>query len=228
MVIAGPGSPLIDERSGNVGALLLPESKLGRFTTVLPPRTSTPGAAGIPFGALPEPPGPGVGEIPDRALESEPCAEPVFPAPVASPVRPLPEPGPLPMLEPPPEPPIPGLSPPEGDNASDPFPPFPGRPAFDPGFADRTTAEFSPAPAEVFGGAATEPISPGPPLPKPLLPEPEAPVPDPTDGGGGTTLLAGKAPPPDVPRPLKFWPEPEPEPELLGGGGTTFPAASEG
>jgi hypothetical protein len=48
---------------------------------VLPPRTSTPGAAGVPVGAVPAPPGPGVGEIPARALGSEPGPVPDFPAP---------------------------------------------------------------------------------------------------------------------------------------------------
>jgi hypothetical protein len=130
MVMAGPSSFFTDERPGRLGALLFPESKLGSVTVVvvLPPRTSTPAAAGDPVGAVPAPPGPGVGEIPARALGSEPRPVPDFPAPEFSPARPLPGPFPLPMLEPAPEPPRPGVSPPDGDMASEPFPPLPGRP----------------------------------------------------------------------------------------------------
>ena len=198
MVMAGPGSPLTVERPGSVGALLFPESKLGRLTTVLPPRTSTPGAAGIPVGAVPAPPGPGVGEIPPRALGSEPRAVPDFPAPVLSPVRPLPGPLPLPIPVPPPVPPSPGWSPPVGDMASDPLPPLP-TPAVEPGSVESTTPEVSAFPPAPFGGARSEPMSPGPPSPVPRLPEPEPPVPEPTEGGGGTTLLARSPPLPDPP-----------------------------
>lgn len=224
IVMAGPGSPLTVERAGTVGALLLPESKLGRLTTVvLPPRTSTPGAAGIPVGAAPEPPGPGVGEIPAWALGSEPRAEPDLPAPVASlvvfPARPLPGPEPAPMPVPPPEPPRPGLSPPEGDRAREPLPPLPGTPGLEPGSADKTTPELSEVPLAALGGARAEPTSPGPPSPRPFLPEPE-----PAEielGGGGITLLARKPP---LAEPLEFLdPVPDEEPVPMdGGGGTTF------
>src|ERR1039458_4155132 len=190
MVMAGPGSPLTVERPGTVGALLLPESKLGRLTTlVLPPRTSTPGAAEVPVGAVPAPPGPGVGEIPAWALGSEPRAGPAFPAPVASPAIPLPGPVPAPIPVPPPEPPRPGLSPPEGDRASDPLPPVPGMPGLEPGSADKATPELSPVPPAPLGGARAEPTSPGPPRPVPFLPEPERPEPEPAEGGGGMTAL---------------------------------------
>src|ERR1700684_2606884 len=112
MVMAGAWSALTEERPGALGALLLLESKLGRLTTALPPRMSTPGAADDPVGAEPAPPGPGVGEIPARALGSEPCPGADFPAPEFSAVvlfdKPLPEPEPLPIPEPPPEPPRPG------------------------------------------------------------------------------------------------------------------------
>src|SRR5208282_1542436 len=52
-----------EERPGRLGSLLPlpPAPKLGRVTIVLPPRTSTPGTAGLPLGALPAPPGPEVG-----------------------------------------------------------------------------------------------------------------------------------------------------------------------
>src|SRR5208283_3460536 len=188
MVMAGPGSPFTVERPGRVGALLFPESKLGRLTTVLPPRTSTPGAAGIPVGAVPAPPGPGVGEIPARAFGSEPRPVPDFPAPVLSPVKPLPGPVPLPIPEPPPAPPRPGLLLPDGDNASDPLPPLPGMPGAEPGLVDKTTPEFSPLPPPL-GGARALPRSPGPPRPLPLLPEPERPVPEFAEGGGGIMWL---------------------------------------
>src|ERR1700728_2716597 len=116
MVMAGASAAFTREGPGAVGALLFPESKLGRVTTVLPPRTSTPGTVGDPVGAVPAPPGPGVGEIPARALGSEPWPVPVLPAPVASAdfspdlssFKPLALPVPWPMLEPPPEPPRPG------------------------------------------------------------------------------------------------------------------------
>jgi hypothetical protein len=224
MVMAGPGSPWTVERPGTVGALLLPESKLGRLTTVvLPPRMSTPGAAEIPVGAEPAPPGPGVGEVPVRALGSEPRPEPDFPAPVASgvvlPARPLPGPVPAPIPAPPPEPPRPGLSPPEGDRESDPLPPVPGMPGLEPGSADKTTPELSVVPFAALGGARAEPMSPGAPSPKPFLPEPE-----PTElelGGGGIMLLARRPP---LAEPLELLePVPEVEPGLTdGGGGTTL------
>jgi hypothetical protein len=90
MVIAGPSLGVTGERPGGLGALLPSEPKLGRVTMVLPPRTSTPGTAGAPVGALPAPPGPGVGEIPPPTLGSEPTLVPVLPAPEFAPARPLP------------------------------------------------------------------------------------------------------------------------------------------
>ena len=228
MVMAGPGSPFTEERPGRVGALLLPESKLGRLTTfVLPPRMSTPGAAEVPVGAVPAPPGPGVGEIPARTLlfGSEPRPAPDFPAPVASPVvfsvMPLPGPVPVPMPEPPPEPPRPGLSLPEGDIARDPLPPVPGMPGLEPGSDDSTTPELSALPTALLGGARTEPTSPAPPRPVPLLPEPESPAAEPAEGGGGMTLLARRPPFPEPPEFLAPVPEAEPVP-MEGGGGTMF------
>jgi len=200
MVMAGPGSPFTLERPGRFGALLFPEPKLGRLTTVLPPRTSTPGAAGIPVEAVPAPPGPGVGEIPAPALGSEPRPAPDFPAPGFSPLRPLPGPVPFPMPEPLPEPPRPGLSPPAGDMASNPLPPVPGLPGCEPGSVDKTTPELSVFPPAPLEGARAEPTSPGPPRPEPRLPEPERPEPEPA-GGGGTTLLARRPP---LPEPMEL------------------------
>src|SRR5271169_5664705 len=95
--MAGPCCSLTEVRPGTVGSLLPAEPKLGRVTMllVLPPRTSTPGTAGAPVGAVPAPPGPGVGEIPPRALRSEPTPVPALPAPEPapgfSPFKPLPE-----------------------------------------------------------------------------------------------------------------------------------------
>src|ERR1700746_917747 len=105
------------------------------------------------------------------------------------------------MLVPLPEPPRPGLSPPEGDIASEPLPPVPGSPTFEPGCEETTTPEPALLPPSAFGGARTEPASPGPPRPNPFLPEPESPGPEPTDGGGGTTLLARSVP---LPEPTEF------------------------
>src|SRR5271163_2260513 len=100
MVMAGPVPVFTEGFSGRVIPAPLPsDPKLGRVTTdVLPPRMSTPGTAGEPVGALPAPPGPGVGEIPPCAVGSEPTPVPVLPAPgplaVLSVVRPLPGPSP--------------------------------------------------------------------------------------------------------------------------------------
>lgn len=219
MVMAGPWSALTEERPGTLGALLLLASKLGRLTMALPPRMSTPGAAGDPVGAEPAPPGPGVGEIPARALGSEPWPVPDFPAPEFSAVvlfdKPLPGPEPVPMPEPPPEPPMPGLSPPEGDIAREPLPPVPGRARSAPGLVDTTTPELSVFPAADLGGARGEPISPGAPRPMPALPEAEGP--EPAVGGGGIMLLANE---PSFPEPMEFR-APFGEPAAtLGGGGT--------
>jgi hypothetical protein len=158
---------------------------------------------------------------------------PVLPAPVASAdfssgftsFKPLPVPVPWPMLDPPPEPPRPGCSPPDGERASEPLPPVPGMPTLEPGCGDTTIPARLLLPSEPLGGARTEPASPGPPKPIPFLPEPEGSEAVPTEGGGGTTLLASVAP----------LPEPEfrvpPEDELLtetdGGGGITFDAPRE-
>jgi len=84
MVMAGPSFGIAGEWSGELGALLLSDPKLGRLTTaVLPPRTSTPGTAGDPVAALPAPPAPGVGEIPPwtSRFGSDPTPVPVLPAP---------------------------------------------------------------------------------------------------------------------------------------------------
>lgn len=227
MVMAGPWAPFTEERPGTLGALLFPASKLGRVTMVLPPRTSTPGAAGDPVGAVPAPPGPGVGEIPARALGSEPWPVPDFPAPGFSPavfsVRPLPGPVPVPIPEPPPEPPRPGLSPPAGDIASDPLPPVSGLPGLEPGAVDSMTPELSVFPPAPLGGARAEPMSPGPPRPEPFLPDPERPEPEPAEGGGGIMLVARSPPLPEPPEfrvALPLWPETD------GGGGITFDAPS--
>jgi hypothetical protein len=96
MVIAGPWFGFAGEWSGELG-VLLSDPKLGRLTTlVLPPLTSTPGTAGDPVGALPAPPGPGVGEIPACTflLGSEPTLLPVLPAPGPVAFKPLPGPSP--------------------------------------------------------------------------------------------------------------------------------------
>src|ERR1700674_2755672 len=103
------------------------------------------------------------------------------------------------MLVPPPEPPRPGLSPPEGDIASAPLPPVPGSPTFEPGCDETTIPAPAALPPSACGGARTEPTSPGPPRPVPFLPEPETPAPEPRLGGGGTTLLARSVPPPEPP-----------------------------
>jgi hypothetical protein len=251
MVMAGPWSLLMDDRPGTVGAVLLPESKLGRLTTALPPRMSTPEAAEEPVGAVPAPPGPGVGEMPSWALGSEPWPAPDFPAPEFSElifsVRALPGPAPVRIPEPPPEPPRPGFSPPEGDMANDALPPVPGTPGLGPGSGERTTPELSVFPAAAFGGAKDEPRSPNG-LPLAFLPDPERFVAEPAVGGGGITLLASSGPPDALePRPAfpvrdgagattSGAPGEEPEyfleldptvavvfvPETDGGGGTTL------
>src|SRR5580658_2451945 len=127
------------------------------------------------------------------------------------------------MLAPPPEPPRPGLSPPEGDMASEPLPPL-GIPTLEPGWEEITIPEPSLLAASLLGGARTEPASPGPPRPEPFLPEPDKPLPEPIEGGGGTTLLASSAP---LPEPAEFAapvgePWVVPEPATDGGGGMTL------
>lgn len=83
--------------------------------------------------------------------------------------------------------------------ASDPLPPVPGNPTFEPGCDETTTPAPAALPPSDFAGARTEPTSPGPPRPAPFLPEPETPAPEPRLGGGGTTLLARSVPPPEPP-----------------------------
>src|SRR5258706_14625306 len=114
------------------------------------------------------------------------------------------------MLVPPPAPPRPGLSPPEGDMASEPLPPVPGSPTFEPGCDETTIPEPVLLPPSAFGGARTDPTSPGPPRPDPFLPEPESPGPEPMEGGGGPHVpgsnvprpAAGQFPAPGVPKPV--------------------------
>src|SRR5882672_3016140 len=109
------------------------------------------------------------------------------------------------MLVPPPAPPSPGLSPPEGDIASEPLPPVPGIPTFEPGWGETTTPEPALLPPSALGGARTEPTSPGPPRPDPFLPDPERPGPEPMDGGGGMTFPVSTVPlpaPPEFPVPV--------------------------
>ena len=130
----------------------------------------------------------------------------------------------MPMLVPPPEPPRPGWSPPEGDVAMEPLPPLVGIPVFQPGCDETTIALPALPPPSAFGGASTEPMSPGPPRPEPFLPEPETPVPEPSEGGGGTTLPVRSVP---LPEPLGFpapagEPRPAPGPVIKGGGAMTF------
>src|SRR6202161_159126 len=127
------------------------------------------------------------------------------------------------MLAPPPEPPRPGLSPPEGDMDREPLP-APGIPTWEPGWHEITTPEPSLLPASLLGGARTDPESPGPPRPEPFLPEPESPEPEPIEGGGGTTLFANSAllpEPPEFPAPV-VEPWVVPEPATNGGGGMTL------
>src|SRR5439155_417024 len=102
------------------------------------------------------------GEIPPRAILSEPRPLPSFPAPEPSPEKPLPGPLPRPMPVPPPDPPNPLLRPPEGDKANDPAPPLPGTPTLEPGWLDTTTPVSDPTPP-LLGGAAVSPTSRDPP-----------------------------------------------------------------
>lgn len=90
--------------------------------------------------------------------------------------------------------------------ASEPLPPLPGSPTFEPGCDEITTPPLSLLPPAPRGGASAEPASPGPPRPVPLrpAPEPNGDDPPPIDGGGGITLSARSVPlpdPPDVPEP---------------------------
>lgn len=107
--------------------------------------------------------------------------------------------------------------------ASEPLPPVPGSPTFEPGCDESTIPEPVLLPPSPLGGPRTEPASPGPPSPNPFLPEPESPGPEPTDGGGGMTLLARSVPfpePVEFPVPGEPWPVPAPVTD--GGGGITF------
>ena len=136
------------------------------------------------------------------------------------------------MLAPPPEPPRPGLSPPEGDIAIEPLPPLPGIPTLEPGWDEITIPEPLVLPGSLLGGARTEPESPGPPRATPFRPEPDRPGPEPMEGGGGITLLASCVPLPEAPEfpglppgPPEPAAEPDPEPPTDGGGGITLDAA---
>src|ERR1700692_4307544 len=184
----GPCCAFIEERPGRLGSLPPSDPKLGRVTTVLPPRTSTPGTAGEPVGALPAPPGPGVGEMPPREFRSAAWPVPGLPAPAPSPDKLLPGPSPRTRPLPRPEPPSPGWSPPGGDMASDPWEPLPGTPKLEPGWAEITTPEVSRFPPAPLGGASDELASPEEPRPMPFLPKPGRPDSEPIDGGGGMTL----------------------------------------
>src|SRR5580704_413182 len=120
------------------------------------------------------------------------------------------------MLAPPPEPPRPNFSPPEGDSASEPLP-LPGIATLEPGWDEITTPAPPPVPLSPLGGARTDPASP---RPEPFLPE-VAPI----VGGGGTTLariVPGLDPPefPALVEELRLVPEPATD----GGGGMMFDA----
>src|SRR5271166_623028 len=112
--------------------------------------------------------------------------------------------------------PTPGLSPPAGDMAREPAPAPPGMPAFEPGWLETTMPVPAAFPPVLLGGAATEPVSSGPPKPLPRLPRPnpEAVAIPETDGGGGTA-----ADPPPSPTELPLCKEPPP---TCTGGGTAL------
>jgi len=181
----------------------------------------TPGTGGFPEGALPAPPGPFAGEMPVRALGSEPRLAPLLPAPVPVPFMPLPEPGPCKMPVPLPDPPRPGLVPPPGDMASDPVVAFAGRPIFVPGWLDITVPDSFPLPP-VVGEVETDPVSSGAPRPGPLRPTPDpvGELPPPIEGGGGATSASER--PPDTPALPPVFPVPPPFPARAGGGATTL------
>jgi hypothetical protein len=94
-------------------------------------------------------------------------------------------------------------------------------PTFEPGCGDTTIPERLVVPSAPLGGARTEPASPGPPKPMPFLPEPEESEVVPTDGGGGTTLLASVLPLPELAE-FRVLLEDELLPATDGGGGITF------
>ena len=127
------------------------------------------------------------------------------------------------MLVPPPAPPSPGLSPPEGDIASEPVPPLLGRPTFDAGLGRNHCTSIGAAASTHVGGARFAPASSGAPRPAPLRPEPPPFVPDPpptdrwrrNDIVGQQRAARSAAPPPVLP-------VPPPLPASVGGGGTTF------
>src|ERR1700733_16046040 len=127
------------------------------------------------------------------------------------------------MLEPPPEPPRPGLSPPAGDIASELLPPLPGIATCEPGWDETTIPEPPAFPLSTLGGARAEPASPAAPRPEPLLPEP---VPAPIAGGGGTMLVARSVALAELREfpvaPGLLWLSPAPVTD--GGGGMTFDA----
>src|SRR5215831_192756 len=194
--------------------------KLGKVI-VFPPCTETPGIAGLLVAPLPEPPGPGYGEIPPFADGSDPRPTPSLPAPDPSPCNPLPGPIPLPIPFPPPAPPTPVFAVPVGDIAITPPLPAFGTPIFVPGCVDTTTPDPAALPPVLGGGPTATPRSSGPPDPAPLLPRPLplSPVPPPRLGGGGTTALDPRIAP--APRSPVFPPPPSPVPDAFTGGATT-------
>src|SRR5271169_369783 len=172
--------------------------KLGSVTVVVPPSTDTPGIAGVPVVPLPAPPVPGYGEMPPRALGSEPRPVPSLPAPEPSPCNPLPGPLPLPMPDPPPPPPRPVFDVLVGDMARAPLVEF-GSPTLVPGWLEITTPLPAALPPALLGGDIAVPRSSGLPAPVPLLPRPlpERALPPPRPGGGGMTLAAPSSEPAD-------------------------------
>jgi len=153
-----------------------------------------------------------------RAARSPPAPLPSFAAPVPLPFMAAPEPAPRAMSVPVPGPPSPGLFPPEGESVRAPAPALLGLPRVDPGWLDSTMPAPPSVPPGWLGGAATEPLSSGPPIPEPRLPcpRPRAEASPLTKGGGGTTLVP---PPPNsvcLPR------ESVPPPPTWTGGGTTL------
>src|SRR5216684_2914185 len=103
------------------------------------------------------------------------------------------------MPAPPPDPPNPDLSPPAGDIAREPAPPFPGTPTLAPGLLETTIPFPPPLPPPALGGATADPRSLAAPAPVPLAPSPrpETEVPSPIEGGGGTIFVLPRIPPTD-------------------------------
>src|SRR5690349_2052231 len=132
IVMSGPFRSIFSEAWPGARGSLAPAPKLGRVIMLLPPWTETPDIEGLPP-PFPAPPPPGYGDVPARAIASEPRPEPSFAEPVPSPTGPLAGPVPIAVPLPPPAPPTPGFAPPEGDMASAPAPPLPGTPTVFPG-----------------------------------------------------------------------------------------------